>query len=341
MQAKKKNSKIHLTGYFDSNFGDDMMMKLVVRNLPDITFVIENTVDTPIFAEQNVVAASREECNKLEKLVVTGSGFMINNKAALITELIWFVKKYHAGDYLLGCNIEPLSNCIKRFLIGKKLNKFKLITCRDKKSYSWLCKYARCAEIHYLPDLLFSIPDEWLPEIKSPNKLGISLMHRYGDHENCEYYQAMAEIADEWISRTGKDVLLMAFDTGVEDDLFACRAVKSLMRFPERVEIVAHKDCSEIPEAFAKCEKIIGARFHSIVLALRMGIKLFPIIFREKARNLLNDIEYPFAVSDIDSIDKKALSAFLSEEQDAYRLEKDIYISANEHTRILKHHLEH
>ena len=35
-----EKKKLHLTGYFDSNFGDDMMMKLVVRSLPEITFVV-------------------------------------------------------------------------------------------------------------------------------------------------------------------------------------------------------------------------------------------------------------------------------------------------------------
>ena len=60
----------------------------------------------------------------------------------------------------------------------------------------------------------------------------------------------------------------MAFDTGKEDDLFACRAVQTLMQFPDQTEIVAHTDGTEILTAFARCEKIIGARFHSVVLAL-------------------------------------------------------------------------
>ena len=44
------------------------------------------------------------------------------------------------------------------------------------------------------------------------------------------------------------------------------------MQDPERTEIIARQMGTEIPAAFARCEKIIGARFHSMVQALRMGI---------------------------------------------------------------------
>ena len=336
----RQSKKLHLTGYFDSNFGDDMMMKLVVRSLPEITFVIEENAQTPILSEVNVIPQNREECALLPKLIVTGCGFMINNNDALKTEVVCFLKGRNPGDYCLGCNIEPLDSPAKRFLISKKMDKFQLITCRDQVSYHWLRKNTRHPEIHYLPDILFSLPDEWIPEIHSPNKLGISMMHRAGDRGDCAYYRTMAEIADEWVRKTGKDVILMAFDTGVENDVFACQAVKSLMEFSNHAEIAAHKDGTEIPAAFAQCEKIIAARFHATVLALRMGIQLYPLIFRDKVRNLLKDVKYPFPVCELDELDKDSLLAFLAEEQKPYPLAPDIYTRAKEHAQLLKQQYE-
>ena len=328
-----------MTGYFDRNFGDDMMMKLVVRSLPEITFLIEDTADTPILTEPNVVQKDRETCRRFPKLVVTGSGFMINTRGALLTELIWFLKGRHPGDYCLGCNMEPLNSPIKRFLISRKLNKFKLITCRDQASHRWLQQNTSKPEIHCLPDILFSLPEEWLPEVVAPDKLGISMMHRAGDREDCAYYRAMAEAADEWIRKTGKGVILMAFDSGKEDDLFACRAVQAWMQYPERTEVVVHREGTEIPGAYARCEKIIGTRLHSLVLALRMGIPVYPLIFREKARNLLKDIQYPFSSCDLDDIDKFSLHDFLGADQNPYPLAQDTHIRASEHVRLLKQRL--
>ena len=110
---------------------------------------------------------------------------MINSKAALFAELIYLLKQKRVGDYCLGCNIEPLDNCIKRWLIRNKLNKFKLIVCRDKKSLSWLCKNVTKPQKEYLPDILFGMPDEWLHDKKTDEKLGKSFMHRDGDSKDC------------------------------------------------------------------------------------------------------------------------------------------------------------
>lgn len=327
---------VYLTGYFDRNFGDDMMMKLVVRSLPEITFLVENTVDTPLMTELNVVQKDREACSHFPKLVITGSGFMINSKEALVTELAWFLKNRHPGDYCLGCNMEPLSSLIKWFLISRKMNRFKLITCRDQFSYRWLLRNTQKPEIHCLPDILFSIPEAWIPRDDNSEMLGISLLHRGHDRENCPYYQAMAEAADEWILKTGKGVLLMAFDTGKEEDLFACRAVQALMHFSDRAETVAHTDGTEIPAAFARCEKVIGARFHSMVLALRMGIPFFPVVFRTKMQNLIQDLNYPIKGCEIDRIDETAVSRFLHEKQPLFSLETDFLSAANKHAMLLK-----
>ena len=166
--------------------------------------------------------------------------------------------------------------------------------------------------------------------------LGISLMHRAGDTEDCAYYRVMAEAADQWICETGKGVILMAFDTGKEDDLFACRAVAALMQFSDRAEVVAHKDGTEILTAFARCKKIIGARFHSMVLALRMRIPFFPVIYREKMRNLICDLNYPVSGCEISRIDSPAISAFLNENQTQFMLQDTICSAASKHTQLLK-----
>ena len=128
----------------------------------------------------------------------------------------------------------------------------------------------------------------------------------------------------------------MAFDTGKEDDLFACRAVQALMKYPDRTEIAAHREGTEIPEAFARCSKIVGARFHSMVLALRMGIPFFPVIFREKMRNLIQDMHYPISGCEIDRIDNQAIFRFFNEQQDPFLLQDTLFAAAKKHMLLLK-----
>ena len=113
-----------------------------------------------------------------------------------------------------------------------------------------------------------------------------------------------------------------------------------MMEFPDRTEIVAHREGTEIPQAFARCEKIIGARFHSMVLALRMGIPFFPVIFREKMQNLIRDVHYPVTGYRMDSIRLEAVRRFLWEESSLWLPPQELLSGAEDHTRLLQEELK-
>lgn len=335
------NLTIQLAGYFDNNFGDDYMMKIIVNSLPEVDFVIdENETVNPVICEEHNVRIEKITSKvQYPKLLITGCGFMINSKAALITELVYFLKQKHVADYCLGCNIEPLDNCIKRWLIKNKLNKFKLIVCRDKKSLSWLYKNVTKPQKEYLPDILFGMPDEWLSDKKTDEKLGISLMHRNGDSKDCRYYEEMASVADFWIEKNGRGVILMALDSGREDDVYACECVKKLMKHPEKAEVAVHKSGGEIFEAYSKCSKIIGARFHSAVLALKMGIPFFPVVYREKMKNLIDDLEYPVYGCEIEKIDFNLIKDFLTSDV-CYKLNETTISASLRYGAVFKEALD-
>lgn len=335
------NLSIQLAGYFDNNFGDDYMMKIIVSSLPEVDFVIDESesVNSVICEEHNVRIEKITSKAQYPKLLITGCGFMINSNAALFTELIYFLKKKHVGDYCLGCNIEPLDNCFKRWLIRNKLNKFKLLVCRDKKSLLWLNKNVGKPQKEFLPDILFGMPDEWLPDKKTEDKLGISLIHRDGDSNDCRYYKEMASIADFWIEKYGNNVILMAFNSGREDDIYSCECVKKLMKHPEKAEISIHKRGKEIFEAYSECSKIIGARFHSAVLAFKMGLPFFPIAYREKMKNLIADLEYPIYGCEIEKIDFKSIKDFLTSDV-CYKLNESTISASLRYSTVFKEALD-
>lgn len=330
--------KILLKGYFDSNFGDDYIMKIIVSQMPDIEFVIDSrNPHTQFLSEEANVSITDDIDKNLPILIVTGSGFMINTPAALKCELKWFLRKAHIGDYCMGCNIEPFDSRFKEFLIKKKLQKFKLIICRDKKSYKWLsCAGLNKTSIYCLSDILFSLPQEWLKEQIDPDKLGISMFHRIGDKEDCVYYRTMAKAADYWVEQTGNGVYLMAFDTGKENDEFACRQVKKMMKHSDMAEIILHGNNGEIINAYSECKKIIGARFHSSVLAMRMNIDVFPLIFREKMQRLIDETEYPVKGCNIDAIDYEKIKHFLDGPGTGFSVSSEIIQSANMYPRIFR-----
>lgn len=329
--------KFVLKGYFDSNFGDDCMMKIIVRSLPDIDFVVEDTRYTQsLLLERNVSVKDGADTG-LPILIVIGCGFMINTFTALKCELKWFLKNTHVGDYCMGWNAEPLNSVLKRFLIKRKFRKFRMIICRDQKSFDWLNRAGLGnTAVYKLPDIVFSLPDEWANRCAEPSALGISLFHRAGDKPDCAYYKAMAAAADFWVEKTGNPVYLMAFDTGREDDTFACRSVKDRMRFSNQAQTVSHRGGSEIIDAYAKCRKIIGGRFHAAVLAMRMNIDVFPLIYRDKTQNLINDIQYPITGCNIDDIDLAKIKAFLLAKESSFRISREVIRLAGLYPQIFR-----
>ena len=332
-----KRKKLELCGYFDSNFGDDYMQKIVAHYMPEYEFCIdEHCGASPLVtSEDNVVLMPAGEINGLPKLMVTGSGFMVESLQSLWCEIRWFLTSRHIADYCVGCNIEPFKNKLSEWLIKKKLQKFKYISCRDQKSFFWLKKNCSKLKIMQMPDILFALPEEWLPEKVGGNNLGISVMHRNGDEADNDYYKAMAEVADYWIQTTGGGVVLMAFDTGMEDDAFSCSCIQAMMRYKSRAAIVKHGSRGEIINAYSTCSKIIGARFHSAVLAMKMGIDFYPIIYREKMRNLIVDTKYPIKGCDISFADTKDITCFLNCNTD-FELKREFMIKAKDNITLLR-----
>ena len=333
-------SRFELCGYFDSNFGDDYMQKITVMNLPEYEFSVPDNcrVSDMLRCENNVIKVKPAEVKFLPKLLVTGSGFMLNSFAAIICELVWLLKKKTETDICIGCNIEPFKSKFAEKLIVRKLRKIGCIICRDKKSFMYLRRKCTKSDVFYTPDILFGLPESLIPEKKSDAKLGLSLMHRYGDKADNAYYRAMAEISDFWIQKTGRDVVLMAFDTGEENDVFACECVKNLMKYKENAEIVCHGSGGEILNAYSACRKIVGARFHSAVLAMKTGTDFFPIIYREKMRNLIEDMKYPVRGCSISDIDTKEIKKFLLANTD-FELDKKYEDLVKDSFNILRQYI--
>lgn len=327
---------VQLSGYFDNNFGDDYMMKIIVNSLPEVDFVIDKREGKTDFLQNEKNVIIEENPGKYPVLDVIGSGFMINSKRALFIELVWFFKRKKMGDYCLGCNIETLGNGLKKFLICSKLNKYKMIVCREKKSYEWVKKNVSGVDVRVLPDILFGLPEEVVLKREKNDKLGISCMHRCNDDKNSEYYKKMAEIADFWIENTKKDVILMAFNSGEEDDICACENIKAIMKNQGNVEIVIHKNGDEIISAYKNCAKIIGARFHSIVLGMKMCIPVFPLIFREKSRNLIADTNYPQKGLSIDEIDVEKIKKFLQDNTEEIEIDVGYKKTSNAYAKVLR-----
>lgn len=83
--------------------------------------------------------------------------------------------------------------------------------------------------------MVLSLSDGMIPNVHSENALGISA-HKSAD------INLLAEIADRFINETGRNVCLLCFNTGLEDDVSVANQVYGIMKNKHMTEIIRYTD---------------------------------------------------------------------------------------------------
>lgn len=301
---------IYLSGYLDRNFGDDMMLRIVAYRYREHKFYLDVPKDElfiPFENEPNIYRLNSGENVKFDiGLTVTGSGFIVRG----ITSILYFLKDEFERrsrvkglkTAVIGCNIGPYHGWIGKMLVKWKVRSYDLISVRDKRSYEFVKKYAPKTEAYIFPDIVFSIPDEWIPDIECEGHLGISA-YRCSFGSNMNYYKTIAETADKFIEQTNHRVLLFAFDVELENDLCSAHTILSLMKHKEYAEIIAHTgDGANILYNLKRCGQVLTARFHMAVTAAGLGLPFVPIAYADKTVNALRDFGYCGKIFKINNI---------------------------------------
>ncbi|MDO4563540.1 MAG: polysaccharide pyruvyl transferase family protein [Clostridia bacterium] len=336
---------ILLQGYFDRNFGDDMMMRIVMERLKDYNFYAEVSrsellqpfEDINNFNRGTSVPRYFDAC-----LRVTGSGFLIRSTSGTFYTLSRIHRMSHEKRMfgvraVIGCNVGPFKNSFAQRVSMHEIRKYDFITVRDNASAEILnANHVKWQQGVY-PDIVFSLENGKIPP-KSGDCLGISAYRRINT-DNMPLYRTLAATADDYIERTGKKVLLFAFDVEDENDLCAAHTIQQLCRRADKTEIVCHHG-SAILDGFARCSKIVAIRFHSAVLALRMGIPLVPVTYSAKTDNVLSDLGCDKPSFSVNSVDAEALIETLKTADTPFKLPESLIARANGHVDSFRTFLE-
>ncbi|NLG52938.1 MAG: polysaccharide pyruvyl transferase family protein [Clostridiales bacterium] len=327
---------ILLQGYLDRNFGDDMMIRIVADKLREHSFFIserKKELLLPFSGDKNIFDLDKHPDARIDAVLrVVGSGFMIRNYAGLYYSIRCLMSRgtKKIKSAVLGCNIGPFYGKLAERVSVREMARHDLITVRDTVSLKFLNDNLKNIKTAYYPDILFSLPDMWLAPVTGEDCLGISAYRRNAN--NLDTYVEMSEIADWYISGTGKNVLLFAFDTEDENDLSAAYTIKGLCKYPDKVEIVPHTGNGDnIIHGFSRCKTIIAVRFHSLILALRMGLRVIPVTYSDKTKNMLCDLGYTGISFNLDKIDAESIKQAIEKDGDGFKINPDVFRQAEGH----------
>ncbi len=121
----------------------------------------------------------------------------------------------------------------------------------------------------------------------------------------------------------------------LENDLCAAHTIKSMMRYGENAEIIAHIDNGEnIISGLGRCSRLITSRLHMSVMAIRMGIPFVPIAYADKTRNVLKNLGYEGEVFDINALNSERLYTSAMNAK-PYKVDKKFLMEARGHTNCV------
>lgn len=336
--------KIRLNGYFDKNFGDDVMQLVLVDNMKEDIFFADCPQREFLmhFAGRKNVYINCPP-NDIDAYVnVIGTGFMYKSKMSILSKLIGLPREdklKYGKTAAVGCSVEPPGGMTERLLIRRELNKYRYLSCRDDISESYMLKEARRSIVRVHEDIVFGIDEKYIYKNTGEDCLGIIPVQRCGSDNNFEYYKHLAQACDSFADKHGKKVLLFALDTGNENDTLAAMSVKKLMNHSGSAEIIAYNSEPEyIFKNIARCGRIVSSRFHGVVAALLAGVPVAAVSDRKKI-DILSE-KYGFEAIKKSALRENELSNMIERAVAPVTLPRGIANDARKHITELKEYLK-
>lgn len=244
---------------------------------------------------------------------IAGSIFMEDKKNSNLSEkLLWF-SNLKLPFFMIGSNIGPVytENYIK--LIKEKiLCKAKDVCLRDIKSYDLV---ADCKNVRYAADVVFNLDVSKYTSISSRRKVIISVINidmkaKQIVSPNKEKYQRVIIELIKYFKNKNYEVELFSFCENEEKDEEAIDEIISLIENKnEKVSKYFYNgNIDDAITELASGKIIIGSRFHANVLAMLLKKNIIPIIYNDKTREMLKDINFQGKFIDIEKIDEFNIS---------------------------------
>lgn len=318
-------------GYLNRNLGDDLFFKILFERYPNVNFVVSGHKVVLDFVDKlhvcNVIKKVNRfnlfervisrffDTNYLKKkflkniisprisydavVIIGGSLFQNLRKGAghyFIDDggLIYNNLRIEVPRFIIGSNFGPfVENDF--YIKGKSFFEASTDVCfRDRYSKDL---FADLKHIRYAPDVVFNLAYE--PIKKIPNSIGISLIHlseTFRPHlypYQKDYLQSITDVVIQ-AAKDNRIVRLFSFCKSEGDDNAILQVMNNVpQELHKKIKPIFYEDdISEFLLAFQEMDIMICSRFHSMILGLVFQQKIFPIVYGEKMKHVLEDIGY-------------------------------------------------
>ncbi len=327
--------KVYLNAYLQRNLGDDLFVHILTKRYPQHSFLSATTDPTYRNQFKNLrvfdwklpvrlirkfslkpILASR--CD----LVLTLGGSVFIENPGDNRKRFSFGKKDH---YILGVNFGPYTTEAYFNKIKALFSEAKDVCFRENHSYKL---FQSLPQVRIGADIVFSLPVSDLP-IREEKRVVISVIsckNKMSPKYESQYLQTVVNMIRHF-RELAYEVTLMSFCRYEGDE----SAIDQLMSMLDDRTGISRYDYSgnirEALEILASCSVVVGGRFHANVLGLLMNKAVIPMIYSDKAKNILTDLGFKGLTADIRQLDGFDVS-MLNEEALRYRLDITEFVAS-------------
>lgn len=301
--------KVCISGYYGfDNFGDETILKILVENIkkfnnpPSITVFSSNPNKTENNLNVNCVYSFN--LKHIIKSIIT-SDCLISGGGSLLQDvtssksLIYYLailtiaQIFRKKTIIFAQGIGPINNKKLEKLTAFILKRASYVTVRDNKSLAllqnWGINAIKCS------DPVWNIK---LPQKKENNKIGIQLRECKNIDNN--FVQELAKNVCKYYSN--KEIQVLSLQN--KQDLDICNQFKeNLLKINQNinVEVIENTSNDKIIEDINNLDTLIAMRFHACLVAIKSNVKLLPISYDIKVKELAN--EFDLQTINLDSTD--------------------------------------
>lgn len=308
--------KCFVSGYWKSNLGDDLFLKIICERYPHVKFyVFLDKQNSAQFKQYNNLTIIYNNflfriVNKLMRkigmlqlqdilgpllaknfLEIGGSIFMQDKRWIYKLKQREYARKQYRKYFIIGSNFGP-------FYDQEYVKKYKTlfdvvdgISFRDSYSYNLFA----AKNMTKATDVIFGLPTSGYKSQNKKKQVVISVVDN-DSKNNDNSFNLQDEYERKIITTINKftqesyDVILMSF-CKYEGDTDVINRIYSRLNSNNHVKIFEYShDIESAVQVIADSEKVIASRFHSCVLGLLFGCEVLPIAYSDKTMNLIQDI---------------------------------------------------
>ena len=338
--------KIFLYAYDHINLGDDLFIETIVNRYPNTEFYFwTEKKNKKVFQDLKnlrIIDKDSKKINLLKKIrpslearykvaiqkkcdaqvYIGGSIFMEYPTWENIVSW-WEYQSTQYPFFVLGANFGPYYTEEYRNAMDNVYKKLKDICFRDTYSKKL---FETNDNVRQAPDILFS----YQMQIRKKKKKQIFISVISCEDRNFkglseeEYILKMADLINGFYQEDYK--IILASFCEEEGDLKAAEKIKYNIRNSSEVHILNYNGLNrkKIVETISESSYVVATRFHAMVLGMVAKVPVFPIVYSNKTRNVLDDINFEGNYADLR--DKESLTY----ENAKYNLEMNYKVNIDE-----------